>query len=134
MKVHGSCHCGAIRLEADIDPGRVTVCHCTDCQQLTGTAFRLTVGCPERDFAIVAGEPRIYVKVADSGNRRLQAFCGDCGSNLYATSDEPPGNRIIGVRIGTLAERRDLPPARQLWCDSALPWLPGLPGEARARE
>ncbi|WP_441338791.1 GFA family protein [Mesorhizobium sp.] len=30
MKVDGSCHCGTIRFEADIDPERVRICHCTE--------------------------------------------------------------------------------------------------------
>ena len=42
MKVHGSCHCGAIRFEADADPAKAGVCHCTDCQSLTGSAFALS--------------------------------------------------------------------------------------------
>jgi hypothetical protein len=33
MYVNGRCHCGAIRLEADIHPKRVVICHCTDCQR-----------------------------------------------------------------------------------------------------
>lgn len=81
-----------------------------------------------------AAPPRIYVKVGDSGNRRQQAFCAECGSNIYATSDEPPGNRMIGLRVGTLDERRELTPTRQFWCRSAMPWLPDLPGEAVDRQ
>ena len=43
MQVHGSCHCGAIEFEAAVDPTRVTICHCTACQNLTGSAYRVTV-------------------------------------------------------------------------------------------
>jgi hypothetical protein len=39
MKVDGGCHCGSIKFEAEIDPADVGVCHCTDCQSLSGTAF-----------------------------------------------------------------------------------------------
>jgi len=61
MKVEGSCHCGAIRFEAEIDPGKVRVCHCTDCQQLSGTAFRVVAPCPEQQFRLLQGTPKIYV-------------------------------------------------------------------------
>jgi hypothetical protein len=128
MRVDGACHCGAITFDADIDPDKVRVCHCTDCQQLSGTAFRVMVPCPESDFRLKTGSPKVYVKTAESGRRRQQAFCGDCGSPLYATSDEPTGTRSLGLRIGTLAQRRDLPPKRQFWFISVLPWLPPLPG------
>jgi len=43
LRVHGSCHCGAISYEATVDTERVTICHCTDCQNLTGTAYRVSV-------------------------------------------------------------------------------------------
>ncbi|HEY4200307.1 MAG TPA: GFA family protein [Devosiaceae bacterium] len=128
MKVTGSCHCGAIAFEAEIDPERVRICHCTDCQQLSGTAFRVVVPCPEERFHLQKGEPKIYLKTAESGRRRQQAFCADCGSSIYATSDEPAGARTLGIRIGSLDQRRELTPQRQFWCQSALPWLPALPG------
>ena len=128
MKVNGSCHCGAIGFEAEIDPDRVRICHCTDCQQLSGSAFRVTAPCNESAFRLLRGEPKIYIKIADSGRRRQQAFCGDCGSPLYATSDEPGGNRTLGLRVGALAQRSELAPRCQFFARSILPWLPRLPG------
>ena len=128
MKVTGSCHCGAIAFEAEIDPTRVRICHCTDCQKLSGTAFRVTAPCLESEFLLLRGEPKTYIKTADSGRRRQQAFCGNCGSPLFATSDEPTGNRTLGLRVGALDHRKDLAPRRQFFFRSALPWLPTLPG------
>jgi hypothetical protein len=29
MKVDGTCFCGTISIEADVDPEKVTICHCT---------------------------------------------------------------------------------------------------------
>ena len=40
MKITGGCHCGAITYEAEVDAERVALCHCTDCQTLSGSAFR----------------------------------------------------------------------------------------------
>jgi hypothetical protein len=128
MKVTGSCHCNAIAFEAEIDPARIRICHCTDCQKLSGTAFRVTAPCEERDFHLLHGEPKIYIKTGDSGRRRQQAFCSACGAPLYATSDEPAGNRALGLRVGVLDQRKELVPHRQFFFRSALPWLPALPG------
>jgi hypothetical protein len=130
MHVDGACHCGAITFEAEIDPDKVRICHCTDCQQLSGTVFRVMVPCPENEFHLKTGTPKIYVKTAESGRRRQQAFCGDCGSPIYATSDESAGVRSLGLRVGVLAQGRDLRPKRQFWFRSALPWSPSLPGIA----
>ncbi len=121
MKVDGRCHCGKIQYEAEIDPGRVVVCHCTDCQVLSGSAFRPVAFTLEDAFHLVAGEPRIYVKTAESGRPRAQAFCADCGSPIYATS-VGDGPKVYGLRAGTISQRAALKPARQVWCRSALPW------------
>lgn len=126
VKVDGSCHCGAICFEAEVNPSEVGICHCTDCQSLTGSAFRVTVPASAAAFRLTAGKPKTYLKVADSGARRVQAFCGDCGSPLYATSDEP-NPATIGIRIGTIRQRSALRPARQIWRGSALPWVPAMP-------
>jgi hypothetical protein len=44
MRIAGSCHYGAIKYEADIDPAQVCICHCTGCQTLSGSAFRTVAG------------------------------------------------------------------------------------------
>ena len=127
MKVDGNCHCGRIAFEAEIDPDRVRICHCADCQTLSGAAFRVTAPTEEANFRLLAGEPKRYVKKAESGATRVQAFCEECGSPIYATS--PAGdNRTFGIRVGVLRQRDQLIPKRQFWCRSRLAWLPDLPG------
>ena len=74
MKVDGACHCGKIRYEAEIDPAMVTICHCTDCQVLSGSAFRTVVPAPKASFRLLSGQPKIYVKTGDSGTRRKSAL------------------------------------------------------------
>src|SRR5262249_52000891 len=59
MHVDGQCHCGAIAFTAEIDPDTTRICHCTDCQKLTGTAFRVTITGNERDLHMLRGTPRI---------------------------------------------------------------------------
>ena len=46
MNVDGACHCGKLAYEAEIDPERIGVCHCVDCQLLSGTAFRIAARVP----------------------------------------------------------------------------------------
>ena len=129
MKIDGGCHCGAIAYEAEIDPEMVGICHCADCQTLSGTVFRVSVFAPEDKFHLTRGEPKIYVKTAESGNKRAQAFCAECGSPIYATS-VGEGPKSYGIRVGTARQRGELPPKRQIWHRSAVPWLPELEGLA----
>lgn len=127
MQVHGSCHCGAIRYEATVDAERVTICHCTDCQCLTGSAYRVSVPTRVEEFHLISGTPKIYFKVGDSGNRRAQAFCADCGSPMYTyAAQEHP--KTYGLRVGCIREREALAPRKRIWCRSALAWSIDLHG------
>ena len=133
MKVDGQCHCGKIRFRAEADPQEARICHCTDCQVLSGSPYRAVVRVPAATFEI-EGEPSVYVKTADSGAKRAQAFCPVCGSPIYATTVDNP--RVYVLRLGTLRQRRELKPAIQIWRRSALAWadhtgeLDSLDGQA----
>jgi len=124
MKVEGKCHCGQITYEAIVDPEKVTVCHCTDCQTLSGSAYRATVQVLREAFSLRTGQPKIYVKTAESGNKRAQAFCPDCGSPIYASAIDAP--TTYSLRVGCLQQRALLPPGKQIWCRSALDWAMNL--------
>ena len=123
MRIHGACHCGNITLEGEADPATASICHCTDCQTGSGSAFRVSVPVPGASLTIT-GKPALYTKTtADSGNPRVQAFCPVCGSALYSTS---PGEGVQArymVRVGILRERDQLTPSQQIWVRSARSWV-----------
>ena len=125
MKVDGRCHCGSISFEAEVMPERVVLCHCTDCQKLTGTAFRVAVPTTPGSFRLLSGTPKIYLKTADSGARREQAFCPDCGTPLYSAPVAPEPRALV-LRVGALRQRDVMVPRMQLWTRSAQEWLAGL--------
>ena len=130
MQIDGRCHCGLISFTAEVDPSRVTVCHCTDCQALSGAPFRAIVPAPIENF-VLHGEPKRYIKTAQSGNPRAQSFCPECGTPLYAAP--PDGPKSVNIRLGCVTQRAQLKPARQIWLRSQLSWpaelscVPGLP-------
>ena len=125
MDVDGSCHCGAIRFAAEIEPNRVGICHCTDCQTFSSSAFRISALVSDRNFRLLEGSPAVYEKIAESGAARSLAFCGNCGTHVYgATQGEGP--TFYSVRVGTLTQRAELPPVAQVWCRSAVGWLADL--------
>ena len=70
MRIDGQCHCGFIAYEAEIDPESVMICHCADCQTLTGSAFRTFALTKEDGLRLLSGEAKVYVKTAESGSRR----------------------------------------------------------------
>jgi len=121
MKVDGRCLCGAIAYEAEVHEASITVCHCIDCQTHSGSAFRANISASAADFRLLKGTPRMYVKTAASGAKRVLAFCENCGTPLYACATEAP--TAYSLRIGTLSQRHELgKPGRQIWVERRLPW------------
>jgi hypothetical protein len=126
MKIEGACHCGYISIEAEADPDKTTICHCTDCQTGTGSAFRVSVPVSGATFTM-SGQPTAYLKTtAESGNPRVQAFCPRCGSPIYSTTPGDGPQPSYMVRVGILRQRDQFVPKRQNWMRSAMAWVTGL--------
>lgn len=119
MKIDGRCHCGAIAYEAEIDPDHVVLCHCIDCQTMSGGPCRVNV--PTRTETLqLYGHPKHYTKIAASGAEVVTTFCDTCGTPIYSHSARKPG--LVNLRIGCVAQRAHLPPKKQSFCESALSW------------
>ena len=71
-------------------------CHCNNCQKFSGAPFR-AVAVIEADDIKISGTETVFLKIAESGNERLQGFCGKCGSHLYATD---PAKTLFLIRTG----------------------------------
>ena len=125
MKIDGRCHCGHIIFEAEADPDRAGICHCTDCQSFSGSAFRTFLPVTDGTFRILSGEPTVYVKTAESGTPRAQAFCPRCGSSIYATA-VGEGPKTYSVRLGTVRQRDQFVPKVQIWTRSRQRWVSNL--------
>ena len=119
MKINGYCYCGLIKISGIANSDNILACHCTDCQVFTGAPFRAVALCKESDFTI-SGTPKEFVKTGDSGNKRIQAFCNNCGTHLFA-SDLDKSN--FNIRVGCLDQRNDLIPQKHIFGSSAQKWI-----------
>ena len=119
MKIDGGCHCGAISYEAEINPDNVIICHCTDCQTISGAPYRVNVPVLISKFDL-RGAPKTYLKTGDSGGQVATSFCGDCGAALYSAKGAAPA--FVYLRLGSVRQRAELPPKAQGFCRSAMPW------------
>lgn len=122
MLTEGTCHCGQISFTAEIDPTQVVLCHCIDCQVLSGAPFRTVAEAPADTFK-VSGSPKSYV-FTQHARRMAHYFCADCATPLYAKDEGNPDSVVI--RLGCIAQRAQLKPAVQIWLSSAAPWLAEL--------
>ena len=69
---------------------------------------------------LLKGQPKIYIKTAESGAKRAHGFCGNCGTPIYAAAIVNP--LTYSLRVGAIKQRAELRPRRQIWCRSALAW------------
>ena len=116
----GGCGCGAIRYRVTGAPLISYLCHCTECQRRTSSAFGLNMQVTDEQFVIEQGKPAVRVRTAASGNDLALNFCGDCGTPLFSAPSARPNIRVI--YCGTLDDPSWVPVKLHIWADSALPW------------
>jgi hypothetical protein len=125
MKVDGACFCGHVQYEAEVDPSKVALCHCTDCQINSGTVMGWVIAVVDDRFELKSGTLKTFVKTAASGRRRALCFCPECGTRIVAKPvDGEQG--IISLRAGSVRQRAQLRPRAHLWARSAVPWVDEL--------
>ncbi len=127
MQISGQCHCGNISFTAVIDPARVIACHCADCQTFSGAPYRAAVPVLAENVTL-RGTAKHYIKTAQSGNKRVQGFCAECGTHLFAT--EPDSPKVLNLRVGCINERAQLVPRVHIWGQSMQPWVKTIAGQA----
>ena len=101
----GSCHCGRVRFEADIDlSGPTYRCNCTYCTKIRNWFASVEPG----DFRLLGGESDLVDY--QFGSRQLRhRFCRHCGVRPFGGGTAETGP-FIAVQLGTLddAEPREL--------------------------
>lgn len=118
----GGCLCGAVRYEASADPVVCVVCHCRDCQYVSGGGPSYAMIFERAAVSIKQGAPQGYVSVADSGTRVSRQYCADCGTPLFAHNADHETH--IAVKVGSLDDPSGFNAAGHIWTSSAPPWHP----------
>ena len=96
----GGCLCGKVRYKAAAEPLRVTICHCTFCQRVTGSAFLVEPIFRIEDVVFSGTAPRTYDHRSDGSHKRVTLhFCDNCGTTLHLSFERFPG--FIGMCAGT---------------------------------
>ncbi|MDX1489342.1 MAG: GFA family protein [Acidiferrobacterales bacterium] len=120
-KYTGGCQCGDIRYEVLGTPRKLVVCHCTDCQRQSGSAFGMTLVVDEADFRLTRGEPKSFASKSDAGRAKLGVFCPRCGTRIYHKPEWRRGT--VSVKPGTLDDTSWLKPDMHLWIRSKQLWI-----------
>ncbi len=121
MATHdAACSCGQLRLTADGDPIRISMCHCLACQRRTGSAFGIQARFAADDVH-VTGSHSDYVRLSDEGEQRTFHFCPECGATVFYTLAAVPD--VVAVPIGAFADPGFPPPRISVYESRRHPWL-----------
>lgn len=121
LPLTGGCQCGGLRYEVRAEPLSVYVCHCTECQRQSGSAFAMSAVVPRPALVYLSGRPKRCSRKADSGNTIDGDFCPDCGVRL---AHYPSANDKVAIlKPGTLDDTRWLVPVGHIWTRSAQAWV-----------
>jgi hypothetical protein len=119
---HGGCLCGDVRFHTVGAPRQTTICHCTFCQRLTGSAFLVEPVFAIDQLVVEQGALAAYAHRSTSHGRRLTVnFCARCGTHLSLLFERFPG--YVGVCGGTFDDPHWFQPERHIFTQTALRWV-----------
>jgi hypothetical protein len=120
---HAACSCEQLRLAAEGEPVRISICHCLACQRRTGSAFSFQARFPEERVR-TEGRYSEYVRISDAGGAATFSFCPECGGTVfYKTASQP---ELVAVPVGAFADPAFPAPRVSVWEARRHPWV-GLP-------
>ena len=97
-----ACSCGQLRLWAEGDPVRISICHCLACQRRTGSVFGAQARFPAEQVRI-EGRHTDYTRLSDDeGGSHTFSFCPECGATVFYTTIDMP--ELIAVPVGAFAD------------------------------
>lgn len=116
----GSCLCRGVRYELSAELGDFGYCHCTSCRKASGSAHAANAPIERSHFHLVSGQD--LVREFESSPGKFRAFCGNCGSPLYACLAATPDT--LRIRLGSLDTPFMKQPQAHTWVSDKAAWEP----------
>ena len=126
----GGCQCGAIRYRLSGEAIALSVCHCTECQRQSGSAFGMSLIMP-KDACHIVGTLKTFTRSSESGRPVTCAFCPECGTRIYHEPRYLDG--VLNFKPGTLDDTSALRPSLEVWTTRKQAWIE-LPADLRSYE
>jgi hypothetical protein len=99
----GSCHCGAVTFEADLDLTQSSYrCNCSICRR---TRFWPAIARPE-NFRLLSGDSELTQYLFNT-RKNHHYFCRHCGVRCFGLGTETPVGKMYGVNLGCLVDVTD---------------------------
>lgn len=117
----GGCQCGSVRYRLEGETVALAVCHCTECQRQSGSAFGMSLIVRSASFRLLSGELGTFTRPCDSGRTLECAFCTGCGTRIYHRGTFMQD--VVSIKPGTLDDTSRLAPTLHVWTKRKQPWV-----------
>lgn len=117
--MEGGCQCGAVRYRIEGKPLDLAVCHCTECQRQSGSAFGMSLAIRAASFQLTKGALTSFTVQCDSGRTKTCTFCPNCGTRIHHQTN-PTG---MSIKAGTLDDTANLTPTAHYWTKRKQAWV-----------
>lgn len=97
MQYHGSCHCGKVAYDVDVDLSNVIACNCSICAK-RGSILAFA---PESALKMQSGENNL---TDYQFNKKIihHMFCKDCGILPFGRGISPDGSKVVAINVRCL--------------------------------
>ncbi len=93
--IAGSCHCGAVKYEAEADLGSTVECNCSHCER-KGLILTFT---PIENFRLLSGSEKIR-EYRFHKHQIAHQFCTVCGVQPFAYGKRPvDGKEVVAINV-----------------------------------
>jgi len=120
----GSCLCGKVTYQINVEPDRVSHCHCNMCQKQHGAAFATYASFDEKHLEYLTGEEDLVCY--NSSGSVTRKFCKLCGSSIeWKGNTSDPGR--VAIAISTFDTPYSPKGIIDIYSESKACWLDGYP-------
>lgn len=117
----GQCQCGAVAYSVTGVTTTLFVCHCTECQRQSSSAFGMALWVKEPSVEFSSGQVKEWIRTMPSGRKMSCQFCTDCGTRLFHKTVGQ--TQLLSIKPGTLRDTSELKPVGHIWTDSKQKWF-----------
>ena len=125
MTMTGGCQCGALRYRAEGEPLIQGLCHCRNCQRISGAGHVGFICFSEGDVTL-EGPTRSYSLTGGSGRTATRYSCPACRSGVFGRAEVMPGQ--INLYAGSLDDTALFEPKIAIFARRRPPWAAIPPG------
>lgn len=117
----GRCQCGRHQYKVAGESVALFVCHCTECQRQSSSAFGMALWLKRCQRETTGGALGVWTRRMPSGSDLVGEYCVNCGTRLFHTMAGQ--TEIMSVKPGTLETAPELEPVAHIWTSSAQSWV-----------